>query len=71
MAINRWINKSIPGRSIHAFRHTYATNLLAHGVDVQTVAALCGDTVKTIINNYIDYTNEMRKKAAHDINRIF
>lgn len=69
--LNRWIRKSIPGKTIHSFRHTYATNLLAHGVDIQTVAALCGDTVNTIINTYIDYSNEMRIQAAKDINRIF
>ncbi|WP_302359613.1 site-specific integrase [uncultured Megasphaera sp.] len=69
--VNRWIRKSIPGRTIHSFRHTYATNLLAHGVNIQTVAALCGDTVETILKTYIDYTNEMRMQAAKDVNRIF
>lgn len=69
--INHWIHKTLPQTTIHDFRHTYATNLLANGLDVQTVAALCGDTVGTIIKTYIDYTSEMRKKAAKDIDRIF
>ena len=55
----------------HELRHTYATNLLAHGMDVQTVAALMGDNVQTVINTYIHYTDEMRKAAAKSIKKIF
>lgn len=70
-SINFWIQKTLPNTSIHDFRHTYATNLLANGMDVKTVAALCGDTVTTIINTYIDFTEEMRQKASHDVDAIF
>lgn len=69
--LNYWIHKTLPNTSIHDFRHTYATNLLASGMDVKTVAALCGDTVNTIINTYIDFTEEMRKKASRDVDAIF
>ncbi|MFV0616837.1 tyrosine-type recombinase/integrase [Megasphaera sp. WILCCON 0056] len=69
--INRWIKKTLPNTSIHDFRHTYATNLLANGVDIQTVAALCGDSVGTIISTYLDFTEEMRKKAAQNVDTIF
>lgn len=69
--INYWIQKTLPNTSIHDFRHTYATNLLANGVDIQTVAALCGDSVGTIISTYLDFTEEMRKKAAKNVNTIF
>ena len=69
--INYWIQKTLPNASIHDFRHTYATNLLANGIDVKTVAALCGDTVNTIINTYVDFTEEMRKKASNDVDAIF
>lgn len=57
--------------SLHNLRHTYATNLLAHGVDIRTVAALLGDTVRTVIKTYIHYTDEMRDAAADDIQKIF
>lgn len=70
-SINEWIKKTLPNTTIHDFRHTYATNLLANGMDVKTVAALCGDTVNTIINTYIDFTDEMRKKASRDVDAIF
>lgn len=55
----------------HCLRHTYATQLLAKGMDVQTVAALLGDDVKTVINTYIHYSDEMRKAAARNIEKIF
>lgn len=64
----RKVNKEI---SIHDLRHTYATQLLANGVDIRTVAALVGDTVETVIHTYVHYTDEMRKKAKEDINKIF
>ena len=44
---------------------------LAHGMDVQTVAALLGDSVTTVIRTYIHYSDQMRKAAAKNIDRIF
>lgn len=55
----------------HYLRHSYGTRLIAEGVDVQTVAALLGDHVQTVINTYIHYTDDMRKAAAKDIQKIF
>lgn len=57
--------------TFHMLRHTYATRLLAKGIDVQTVAALLGDNVQTVISTYIHYTEEMRKAAANSIEKIF
>lgn len=56
---------------MHSFRHTYACTLLANNVDIKTVASLLGDTVDTVINNYIHYTDEMRKNAADKVANIF
>lgn len=69
--INRWLKLNGINKSIHKFRHTYATTLLANGVDIRTVAALLGDTVSTVINKYIHYTDEMRRNAATLINDIY
>ena len=67
-----WAMKKIDNRlSPHSLRHTYASNLLAHGVDIRTVAALLGDTVPTVIKTYIHYTDDMRAAAAEDIKKIF
>ena len=57
--------------SVHDLRHTYATRLLAEGIDIKTVASLLGDTITTVELIYVHYTDEMREKAADDINRIF
>ena len=56
---------------MHDFRHTYATRLLSSGMDIKTVASLLGDTISTVERVYIHYTDEMREKAADDINKIF
>lgn len=55
----------------HCLRHTYATQLLAKGMDIRTVSALLGDHVKTVLNTYVHYSDDMRKAAADDIERIF
>ena len=70
-SVNQIIIKKFPNHSAHDFRHTYATNLLASGMDIQTVAALLGDKVATVENAYIHYTEEMRKSAAEHIDRFF
>ena len=57
--------------TFHALRHTFATTLISHGVDVKTVAALLGDRMETVMKTYIHYTDDMRKSAARDIEKIF
>ena len=65
------ISTHINNHSPHDFRHTYATKLLSSGVDIKTVASLLGDTVNTVINTYIHYSDEMRENARAEIQRIF
>jgi len=60
-----------PAFTPHCLRHTYATTLLANGIDIRTVAALMGDDTKTVINTYVHYTDEMRAAAAEEIQKIF
>lgn len=69
--VNARIKKYRVSCSIHQLRHTYATLLLANGVDVKTVAALLGDTVNTVIKTYIHYNDDMRKQAADKVANIF
>lgn len=69
--INGRIKKYSPDCSIHQLRHTYATLLLANGVDVKTVAALLGDTANTVIKTYIHYSDDMRRQAADKVANIF
>lgn len=69
--ISNHLKKIVPGATVHSLRHTYATMLLANGADIKTVSALIGDTVATVLNVYIDYTDDMRKQAADKVNEIF
>lgn len=69
--INYAMRLVVPGKTIHAFRHTYATTLLANGVDIKTVASLLGDNINTVLNVYVHYSDEMRKNAADNVANIF
>lgn len=57
--------------TFHALRHTYATTLIANGVDIKTVAALLGDKMETVMKTYVHYTDDMRKSAADAVGKIF
>ncbi len=70
-SVNYILRRYLPGTSVHDFRHTYATRLLAEGMDVKTVAILLGDSVSTIINVYLHYSDEMEAKAKKTIERMF
>lgn len=58
------VSKFAPGFSPHSLRHTFATRLLQRGADVQTVAALIGDTVAMTVKTYISFNDDMRRAAA-------
>ncbi|MBO0555321.1 site-specific integrase [Clostridium botulinum] len=57
--------------SVHELRHTYATTLIANGVDFKTVAKLMGHSVEQTIRTYSHVTDEMMKKATQTIRSIF
>lgn len=56
--------------SIHDLRHTYATTLIANGVDFKTVAKLMGHDVEQTIRTYSHVTSEMMDNATKIINSI-
>ncbi|WP_288310177.1 hypothetical protein [uncultured Acidaminococcus sp.] len=66
-----YIRVHYPGRSLHSLRHTFATLLLQETGDVNLVAAVLGDTVATVSNIYLDYTQDVRDRAADGIEAIF
>lgn len=57
--------------SIHELRHTYATNLVAKGLDFPTVASLMGHDVKQTTGTYSHVTKDMVKRASKLIDEIF
>ncbi|MEG1256669.1 tyrosine-type recombinase/integrase [Clostridium sp.] len=56
--------------SVHELRHTYATNLIANGLDFKTIAKLMGHNVEQTIKTYSHVTDEMLKRAFDLINNL-
>ena len=73
--LNAEIKKAVKGTKYegltsHDFRHSFITNLVQKNVDVKTVAYISGDTVETILKNYVHtnkYTLDIAEKAINDI----
>ena len=57
--------------SLHTFRHTYATNLIANGMDFKTAAYLLGHDVEMTMKVYSHVTDDMKEEAAKLIDNIF
>ena len=54
----------------HDLRHTFATSALEHGMDVKTLSTVIGHVSSaTTLNVYAHITDEMRQKAADNIDR--
>ena len=54
----------------HDLRHTFATNALAHGMDIKTLSTILGHVSSaTTLNTYSHITDEMRQRAAVKIDR--
>lgn len=55
----------VPVRGFHAFRHTFATNLFAQGVEVKTVSSILGHaSVKITYDIYIHSIQEQEARAV-------
>ena len=53
---------------IIVYGHTFATNALAHGMDIKTLSTILGHVSSaTTLNTYSHVTDEMRQKAAAKI----
>lgn len=57
--------------SIHGLRHTYASMLVASGMDFKSVAQLMGHTVQETIETYSHFTSDMMERAQKAVNNIF
>ena len=54
----------------HDLRHTFATLSLEHGMDVKTLSTIIGHVSSaTTLNTYTHITDEMRRKAALNIDQ--
>ena len=57
--------------TIHELRHTYATKLIANGMDYKTAASILGHNVQQTIKTYSHVNNDMINKAKKLIENIF
>lgn len=56
--------------SLHDLRHTYATNLVAIGIDFKTIAEYMGDTVEMVIKAYAHFNDDMYEAGRAKINNL-
>ncbi len=64
-------NKAGYDITCHTLRHTYATTLIANGLDFKSVAELMGHDVEQTIKTYSHFTDEMMDRATVLVNDIF
>lgn len=57
--------------TVHDLRHTYATLLIANGIDFKTAAKLLGHDVEMTMRTYSHVTDDMLDNAKNKINIIF
>lgn len=53
--------------SPHCFRHTFATNLVAKGINLKVASDIIGDKFETFINTYVQSSEEEKQKAFKQI----
>ncbi len=68
--LNLWLRQHY-GRSLHSFRHTFATLLLSRTGDINLVASVLGDTVAVVSKTYVNYTQDIRDRAAESIADLY
>lgn len=74
--IRKWIKKAfefceVPYVTVHGLRHTYASLLIANGVDVRTTASQLGHSSPSLtLNTYANPQNEAKRRAGDLIGTI-
>ena len=55
----------------HCCRHTYVTQLHAHGIDMTTIKALAGHSRRDVTEGYLHISQEALATAANKLNDLF
>lgn len=63
-------NTEFEGLTCHDFRHSFISNLVSNNVDVNTVARLAGDDIKTILNKYVHSTKRATELSINAVNSL-
>ena len=71
ICINRLIKLKGVDITVHELRHTYATKLIANGVDFKTAAQFLGHSVAQTMKTYSHVNDDMIKKATGIVESIF
>ena len=75
--LRSWLKKyltwcEVPPVTVHGLRHTFASILIADGVDPRTTAAILGHSSPSLVMNvYANPQDEAKRKAITKINRHF
>lgn len=72
--VRKWLSKvlkwaGVPRITCHGLRHSFASILVANGVDAITVAALLGHSSPALVYN--TYANLQEKQKANAINQLY
>ena len=61
----------VPYVTVHGLRHTYASLLIANGVDPRTAAAQLGHSTPSLtLNTYANPQNEAKRRAANLLDQM-
>lgn len=71
IGINKVFKKHGYNISFHELRHTYATKLIANGMDFKTAAKILGHDIQQTIKTYSHVNSDMMNSAKNLIENIF
>ncbi len=71
LRVNKLLKENGFNISLHELRHTYATKLIANGIDFKTAAKILGHSVEQTMKVYSHVNNDMLNKAHSIIENIF
>jgi integrase len=68
-ALNRYYQRiGVEEKNIHAYRHTFGTNLCRQGVPIQTASKLLGhDDISTTAKYYVNVSDEEKARAIEKL----